>query len=148
LVPELHPASVGKDQRAQVLGRPLHDLGLHLEPAGAEGVVLDEGDRDGPQEVVPLVAGMLAGGVGQLARQDVRVGREPRQVVRGERDDDVVGHDPAAPDADHASGVEGAGDLAADLDGLETGAEGLREGPLHQPLEPPLEPLESHRAEV
>ena len=98
--------------------------------------------------MVPLVPGVLAGGVGELPGKNVGVRREPRQVGGGKGDDDVVGHDPAALDADHAALVERAGDLAADLDGLEAGAKGLGEGPLHQPLEPTLEPLESHRAEV
>jgi hypothetical protein len=131
-----------------VLGRPLHDLGLDLELAGTEVVVLDEGHCHGPQELVPLVTGVLAGGVGELAGQHVGVGREALLVVGGEGDDDVVGNDPDAMNADHASPVERAGDLAADLDRLEAGAEGLGEGAFHQPLEPTLEPLESHRAEV
>ena len=52
-----------------------------------------------------------------------------------------------AVDAHGALVVEGAGDLVADLDGLQAAAEGLRERALDEALEPALEPLESHETE-
>src|SRR5262249_23018630 len=108
----------------------------------------DERDRDGPDERVRLVAGVLPGGVGELALEHVGVVREALGVTRGEVDDDVVGYDRAAPDADHSSRIEGASDLPPDFDGLEAGSGSLGERSLDEPLEPPLEALEPHRAAV
>ncbi len=99
---------------------------------------------DRPEELVALVAGVLTGRVGELARQHVDVGGEALEVGGGEVDDEVVGDDPAALHPEDSRGVEGARDLAADLHGLEAAAERLAERPFHQPLKPPLEPLEPH----
>jgi hypothetical protein len=148
LVPELDPASVRQYQRPEVRRLALDDLGHDLELAGAELVVLDQRHGDGPHERVRLVPGVLAGGVGELALEHVGVAGEAFEVVRGEVDDDVVGHHGPAPHADHAPGVERACDLPPDLDGLEAGPESLGERPLDEPLEPPLEALEPHRAAV
>ena len=81
----------------------------------------------GPDELVALVAGVLAGGLGQLAGEGLGEGAEALEVGRGEVDADVVGRDRSAADPERAAVVEHAGHPVTDLDGLESAAEGLVE---------------------
>ena len=102
--PSGDPAAVGEDQRAQVPGRPLADLGRSTSSSPAcAGRRPRRGDRHRPDELVALVPGVLAGRVGELAGERVGVGREALEVVGGEVDDDVVGHDRTPLDAERAA---------------------------------------------
>ena len=101
----------------------------------------------GPDELVALVAGVLAGRLGELAGEGLGERLEALEVGGREVHADVVGRDRAPAHAEGAAVVEHAGHPVTDLDGLESAAEGLVERALDQPLEPPLEPLESHGAE-
>ena len=103
---------------------------------------------DGADEVVALVAGVLAHRVGELA---VRAPRGSRRSARvSSADSDTVNSFgttvPRTPSVRPASISRTS--AATDLDGLEAAAERLGEGAFDKPLEPALEPLESHRSDV
>ena len=146
--PRPHPSAVGQDERAHVAAGALGDLGHHVVVAGLEALVGHERERHGTDELVALVAGVLAGGLGQLPGQRLGEGAEALEVGGGQIHPDVVGRDGTPVHAERPAVVEDARDPMTDLDGLEPAAEGLVEGALDQPLEPPLEPLESHAESV
>src|SRR5262249_56471540 len=118
MVPERHSPAVREDERSQVLGRALDDLGHDLELSGAEVVVLDQGDGDGPKEVVALVPRVLAGGVAALTGQHVGGRGGPLYFLSGGGDDDGVGRHPPPRGTRFAGGVGGAGGLSGRLSRL------------------------------
>ena len=101
----------------------------------------------GPEEGVALVAGVLAGGVGELAAQVVFdlgeavavVGIDPDRRRRWERG--------AATDVDGTVVVHLAGQAPADLDRAQPALEDAGEGTLDHVLELALEALETHEGQ-
>ena len=101
-------------------------------------------DRHRAQEGVPLVAGVLAGGVGQLSGEGVGDLGEGGVVLGADHHHEGVGDDGAPPDVDGPVDVHLAGEAPADLDRSEAGPEDAREGALDGLLQPLLEPLQPH----
>ena len=91
---EADPAAVGQDERAHLAARALGDLGHDVE---RRPVFSESSDTSvtvtGPEELVALLAGVLPGGLGQLAGERVGERLEALGVVGGEVDADVVGRD-------------------------------------------------------
>ncbi len=89
-----------------------------------------------PSKWYPLVAAVLAGGVGELAGECLVEAGETFEVVAREPDREAIRRDRAA-DTERAAGVHLAAEPAADLDRLQTtAAKRLREGAFDQPLKP------------
>ena len=146
LVGERNPPAVGQDERGGPPALALLDGRLDPQVALAALRVFGEVDRDRPDEVIVLVAGVLAGGVGELARERVAERREALGVGRRQHDREVVRRDDAV-HTDRASGVELLHEPSSDLERLEPAAERLGERAFDEPLEASLEGLETHRSE-
>src|SRR5690606_25094080 len=116
---------------------PLEHPAGDREGAGAEPGVLLEHDLHWAHERVALVAGVLAGRVGQLAAEAVLHALELVEVTGGEGHDEVVGHERAAADADRAVVVHLPDEATAELDGADPALEGTWEHALHGPLQAP-----------
>src|ERR1017187_4120319 len=114
----------------------------------AQLVVGDECHRHRADEVVTLNPGVLPGHLRQLSGQRGGEGLEAVEVLGSEVDTDVVRSDRHAVAPDGAVRIEGAGDLPAHLDRLQTAREGLPEAALDELLEATFETLESHGARV
>ena len=119
------------------------DLGHDLEVAPLAPFVDVDQHLDRPDEVVPLVARVLAHRVLELTLQDIGEPGEPFGVFGREVHGEAVRHDGAA-HAERAPRVDLAHEPVPDLDGLHATAERLGERPFDEPLEPSLEALESH----
>src|SRR5690606_33885301 len=135
----------GEQQRPGAgTARPFAHATGELERAGAEPLVGGELDLDGAEEAVALVAGVLAGSVGQLAAQVVLDLGEPLVVGGADAHLERVGRHRAPPDVDRSVVVHLAREAAADLDRAQAAAEHPGEGALDQVLELALEALQAH----
>jgi hypothetical protein len=75
------PPAVGQDELGQIAPvAALVHVGGHGEPPRLQVGPLEHFDLDGPHEGIALYAGMLAGGVGELARQRIDEVRESGDV--------------------------------------------------------------------
>jgi hypothetical protein len=77
--------------------------------------------------VVALVAGVLAGGLGQFGDQCVLDALEAGVVIGAERDGEGIGHDAPALDVDRAVVVHLPEQAPTELDGADVALEGAGE---------------------
>ena len=105
--------------------------------------MLEDLDLDRPDKGVALDLGVLAGGIGELARERIDEIGEPAHVGRRERHREGVGRD-ETPDPHPSVEVHLACQPAADFDRLEVASKRLGQRALHQTLESLLKLLESH----
>ena len=146
----MRPTETGRSPSGDALARREHERpgadtagglaqrGDDDEAAGPEVLVGRQLDAHRAHEVVPLLAGVLAGGLDELGLQDVVDVVEAGEVTGAEVDDEVVGHDPAALDVDRALVVHLAHDPATELDRADGGT-GATEHPLDHTLQAPLQ---------
>ena len=99
---------------------------------------------DVADEPVALVAGVVAGGVGELGAERVVDVGELGVVVVAEVHGEGVGDDLVALDVDVAGGVDLADEAPADLDRADAGLEDAAEHALHQVLESAFEAAGTH----
>jgi hypothetical protein len=110
-----------------------------------EPVVGVERDLDGTHEAVALVPGVLPGGVAQLPGEAVLHALELLEVALGQRDDEVVRDDRAAPHADRPVVVHLAHQPSAQLDRAQPALEGTSEGAFHHAFKASFEAADTHR---
>src|SRR5690606_26574401 len=96
-----------------------------------------------PEEVVALLAGVLAAGLDQLGAEGGFDVGEPVMVVAGEVHHELVGHDSIAFDVDGAVVVHLADEPAAELDRA-NGVAGTPEHALDHTLQAAFESLHTH----
>src|SRR5208283_1478903 len=96
-------------------------------------------------ELVALATCVLPHRSDQLTFQGIAEFVESFEVLRGEEDVELVGHDEPV-NADSAPKIHLAREPPAKLDWLELAAERLRKGTFDQTLEAALELLQSHGA--
>src|SRR5690606_26032821 len=101
----------------------LGESGVDEQDADPERVIGLDVDLDGADERVALVAGVLAGGIGQLAAERAEQVAELGGVVRRDAERERVRHQRAPVDADGAVRVDLALELPAELDRAEASAE-------------------------
>ncbi len=126
-------------------GAPDH-AGQDPERAGREVAHALEPHPHRADERVALLLGVLPGQRGQLDAQAVGVDVEPRVVVLGDLDDEVVRDQGPALGDDRRPVVHLPLNRAGYLDRLKLGLERPRKGTFDHPLEPVLKALQdSHR---
>ena len=135
--------SASTTEAADQPGRALVDVGHHGEAAPALAGVLHHRHRDRAHEHVLLGAGMLAGGLLELADQGVQEALEAVEIGGGQVDDEGIGRDQPV-DAQAPLQVHLPGHPAPDLHRMEFAPEGLGEGAVDHALEAPFELLQSH----
>ena len=93
---------------------------------------------------VALVAGVLPGGVAQLAHEGLVDLGEGGVVLGGQGEGEVVGDDGAALDVHRAVVVHLPDQASAELDGAQAAPEGAGEHALDHTLQAALDPLQAH----
>ena len=147
--PHMHEVSIpdalaaGEHQTADGAAAGVVDLGVDPQVAFRHAGVGGDGHLDGPDEAVPLLAGVLAGVVGEVTDEGGLQAFEALVVVVGDPHGELVGGDDPA-DAHLTAVVHLPDDAPPDLDWLQPAPERLGESALHEPLEPTLELLQPH----
>ena len=143
-VADRHPFARREHDRAGTdASAGLAQLREDAEAAGLQPVVDDEVDHHRPDEVVALVAGVLAGRLAELGAQRLLDVGEAGVVARAEVEGEHVGDDAATLDVDAAVVVHLAQQPPAELDRAD-GAARSAEHTLDHTLHPVLERLQTH----